>query len=474
MHIRDSQLAYKSYLNLLEILSRGEGTKREESELNKTNFFFAKGTTTVPTLEVWDIHWVIEQSRETERKYASMDTESFSAAPIALRGLQQLIPGTSIKVFGYTKSYCEKFSIDLIIENESRDIALHVRPQLPQYYITRNSKIRGVWGEPEISSALPFNLKRSNDVCIQILVTERRFLIGVNGSHFCKFYHRSVYRDIETIEVKGDLEGISVERAKLAYYPPRLPQTRPINIGVGGSLRSDNTLAPTDSEMDETINVPKEWLKVSLPTRTPCPTITEFKLPFLGTIPRGSFSNGRMLKVDGRMKLLPQSFLINIQKGCNVWPHAKIALHLKADFSLQNAGVIGRATLLRNAYVNGQWGEGKRSYINCELHPGKAFSICILSAQKSYQIYINHNLVTEFLFPCDPRIIDTIYIEGDVKLWNVSLFEEILFQTINMKALSEMTWMSFLISKRKILFVGIVILLWLRLSCKNTVAIHKD
>uniref|UniRef100_A0A1A9ZNL7 Galectin n=1 Tax=Glossina pallidipes TaxID=7398 RepID=A0A1A9ZNL7_GLOPL len=359
-------------------------------------------------------------------------------------GLQHLIPGTSIKVLGYTKTYCEKFSIDLIIENESRDIALHVRPQLPQHYVMRNSKIQGVWGKPEVASALPFNLKRGNDFCIQILVTERRFLIGVNGIHFCKFYHRSVYRDIETIEVKGDLEDISVERTKVAYYPPRLPQTKPIQIRVEGSLKSDNTLTSTDIDMDEIINIPKEWLKVSLPTRTtpgspPRPAMTEFKLPFLGTIPRGSFINGRVLKIDGRMKLLPQSFLINIQKGCNVWPHAKIALHLRADFSLQNAGVVGRATLLRSAYVDGQWGVGKRSYINTELHPGKAFSMCILSAQTSFQVYINHSLVTEFLFRCDPRIIDTIYIQGDVKLWNVSLIEEIPFQSINMKALSEMT-----------------------------------
>lgn len=320
---------------------------------------------------------------------------------------------------------------------------MHVRPQLPQHYIIRNSKIQGVWGKPEIASALPFNLKSGNDFCIQILVTERRFLVGVNGIHFCKFYHRLVYRDIETIEVKGDLQDISVERTKVAYYPPRLPQTRPIDIRVESSLSSDTLLTSTDIGTDEITNIPKEWLRVSLPARTtsessPRPTMTEFKLPFLGTIPEGSFINGRMLKIDGRMKLLPQSLLINIQKGCNVWPHAEIALHLRADFSLQNAGVVGRATLLRSAYVNGQWGVAKLSYINTELHPGKAFSMYIVSAQKSFQVYINRSLVTEFLFECDPCIIDTIYIQGDVKLWNVSLIEEI-FQSIDMNALSEMT-----------------------------------
>ncbi|KAI9582596.1 uncharacterized protein LOC119636267 [Glossina fuscipes] len=375
----------------------------------------------------------------------SIDYRDDIEDPVYLhKGLQRLIPGTSIKVLGYTKTNGEAFSINLIIENESRDIALHVRPQLPQHYIIRNSKFQGVWGKPETASALPFNLKRASYFFIQILVTERRFLIGVNGIHFCKFYHRAVYRDIETIEVKGDLEDISVERTKVAYYPARLPQTRPINIRVEGSLNSDNTLTSTDVDMDEIINIPKEWLKISLPTRTisaPLPrrAVTAFKLPFVGSIPKGSFINGRILKIEGQMKLLPQSFLINIQKGCSVWPHPKIALHLRADFSLQNAGVVGRATLLRSAYVDGQWIVGKRSYINTDLHPGKAFSVCILSAKKSFQIYINHSLISELLFHCDPRIIDTIYIQGDVKLWDVALIEETLFQSINMKTLSQMT-----------------------------------
>uniref|UniRef100_A0A1A9WMR1 Galectin n=1 Tax=Glossina brevipalpis TaxID=37001 RepID=A0A1A9WMR1_9MUSC len=357
------------------------------------------------------------------------------------RSLQLLSPGTCLTILGYTKTYCETFSINLIIENNSRDIALHIRPQLPQHYVIRNSKIHGVWGEPEIASPLPFTLKRGRDFFIQIFVTHRRFLINVNGIHFCKFHHRLFYREIETIEVKGDVEDISVERVKANHYPEHLPQNDPIKIRVEGSSFSETPTTSEESDTDEyddDTSTSDNWLRISL-LRRPRRTIYAFKLPFLGTFKRGSFINGRILKIEGKMKLLPQSFLINIQKGRDIWPHPMVALHLRADFSLHNAGLIGRTTLLRSAYIDGEWSIGKRTDVNTELRPGKAFSLSIVAAKDSFQIYINYSLVSEFLYRCDPAKIDTIYIQGDIRLLDVVLTGEVLFRSVELKHISAMT-----------------------------------
>ena len=120
-----------------------------------------------------------------------------------------------------------RFSINFVIENSTRDVALQINPRLPQNYIVRNTKAKGVWGKEEVSSALPFSLHRGSKFAIQIFITDSDYLISVNGIHFAKYAHRLPYTSVSTIEVKGDVENVSMERGEVECYPEHIPGFNP-------------------------------------------------------------------------------------------------------------------------------------------------------------------------------------------------------------------------------------------------------
>ncbi|XP_073825875.1 galectin-4-like isoform X2 [Musca autumnalis] len=351
--------------------------------------------------------------------------------------LGKLHEGVSFTVKGRTKKHCERFSINFIIENATRDVALHINPRLPQNYIVRNTKVRNAWGREEVASALPFSLRRGAPFSVQVLFTEECYMISVNGYHFCKFYHRLPYESVQTLEVKGEIEDVTVERLEVQHYPERLPESVPQIVRLGRALRApslpDAHTVAGDDETDRVAALKAEDEKVITQWRVvkkangdieyepKIVALNEIKLPYYGTIPRNSFQLGRVLKVEGRVRLLPQSFYINMQSGHNCWPHPIVALHLNPRFTKQSSGAIGRATVIRNSWIDGNWGQEERSDLETKFLPGKPFSLQIVHGDDSFKIYVNHQLLTEYKFRVSPSTIDTIYIQGDIKLFDVAL-----------------------------------------------------
>uniref|UniRef100_A0A1I8QAB0 Galectin n=1 Tax=Stomoxys calcitrans TaxID=35570 RepID=A0A1I8QAB0_STOCA len=347
--------------------------------------------------------------------------------------LGELREGISFTVKGRTKKHCERFSINFIIDNTTRDVALHINPRLPQNYIVRNTKVRNAWGREEVASALPFSLRRGAAFSVQILFTKECYMISVNGYHFCKFYHRLPFESVQILEVKGEIEDVAVERLEVQEYPERLPESVPQKVRLGRALRE--SIALPDVAVDETDRVATEKTEDRIVTQwrvvktangdieyePKILAVDEIKLPYYGTIPLNSFQLGRALKVEGRVRLLPQSFYINMQSGHSCWPHPVVALHLNPRFTKQTSGAIGRATVIRNSWLNGNWGQEEKSDLETKFLPGKPFSLCIVHANDSFQIYVNHQLLTEYKFRVSPSTIDTIYIQGDIKLFDVAL-----------------------------------------------------
>uniref|UniRef100_T1PEL7 Galectin n=1 Tax=Musca domestica TaxID=7370 RepID=T1PEL7_MUSDO len=352
--------------------------------------------------------------------------------------LGKLHEGVSFTVKGRTKKHCERFSINFIIENATRDVALHINPRLPQNYIVRNTKVRNAWGREEVASALPFSLRRGAAFSVQVLFTEECYMISVNGYHFCKFYHRLPYESVQSLEVKGEIEDVTVERLEVQHYPERLPESVPQKVRLARALReptlpdahtvaaydeTDRVAVPAEAEDDKVIT---QWRVVKkangdIEYEPKIVALNEIKLPYYGTIPRNSFQLGRVLKVEGRVRLLPQSFYINMQSGHNCWPHPVVALHLNPRFTKQSSGAIGRATVIRNSWIDGNWGQEERSDLETKFLPGKPFSLQIVHGDDSFKIYVNHQLLTEYKFRVSPSTIDTIYIQGDIKLFDVAL-----------------------------------------------------
>lgn len=330
-----------------------------------------------------------------------------------------------------------RFSINFVVENTTRDIALHINPRLPQNYIVRNSKVRNVWGREEVASALPFSLRRGVSFSVQVLFTEECYMISVNGHHFCKFYHRLPYKSVQSLEVKGDIDDIVVERKIVSHYPERLPESVPKCVRLHKSLRAgqdsgEESFDLTDREEKQLT----QWRDVIVHNKlTHEPNIMrkdEMKLPYYGVIQKNSFRLGHVIKIEGRVRLLPQSFYVNLQSGHDCWPHPTIALHLNPRFSKQSVGPIGQTTVIRNSWVDGNWGSEERSDMETTFRPGKTFSLSIVyGARDSFEIYVNHELLTEYAFRCRPEIIDTIYIQGDIKLFDVVLQQNVSFEKMS-------------------------------------------
>ncbi|XP_054744039.1 galectin-8-like isoform X2 [Anastrepha obliqua] len=337
--------------------------------------------------------------------------------------------GISFTITGKILLNCERFSINFVIENATRDVALHINPRLPQNYIVRNTKVKGVWGREEVSSALPFSLHRGSRFAMQIFITDSDYLISVNGIHFAKYAHRLPYTSVSTVEVKGDVEDVNMERADVECYPEHLPGVDPKEICVALDIFDEHPNGGDKSALipyDEVDGSNLDWAPLGIKS-----TIALMKnvacgipLPYYGLLPTNSLKVGRCLQIVGRVKLLPQSFYINLQKGQHYWPHPIIAFHFNPRFSKQS-GAIGKAIVCRNAWFNGAWAEEERSELDTDFRPGKTFRLAIVCAENAFEVYLNDKLITEFKYRIKPDIVDTLYIQGDIKLRSVVLLSNL-------------------------------------------------
>ncbi|KAH8360958.1 hypothetical protein KR093_001321 [Drosophila rubida] len=337
----------------------------------------------------------------------------------------QLVEGASFTFTGKIPINCERFSINFVYNNEAKDIALHINPRLPQNYIVRNTKVYKVWGLEEVSSALPFSLCRGDKFAIQVLITNTCYMISINGHHFAEYSHRLPYVDVKILEVKGDVEDVGMERTIVQSYPKRLPESAARLIEAQLDVQEDEV----DTNVKKTITslIPHEWCLInsklsdnSSKTNTSASN-QGLTLPYYGTLLPKSLKEGRCLKIEGRVRLLPHSFYINLQQGQNIWPHPIIAFHLNPRFSQTSSGAIGKAIVCRNAWYNGNWAQEERSELDTNLRPGRTFSLAIVCSKDSFEVYVNHQFITEFKYQVELDLIDTVYIQGDVKLWNVTL-----------------------------------------------------
>lgn len=114
-----------------------------------------------------------------------------------------------------------RFSINLTLGIHQRDIALHINPRLPQNYIVRNCKVNGAWGREEVTSAMPFTLRRGRQFTMQILITEPEYYISIDGRHFAAFRHRLPVQKVSCLQVVGDVSDVSVELLAVMEYPDR-------------------------------------------------------------------------------------------------------------------------------------------------------------------------------------------------------------------------------------------------------------
>ncbi|XP_055375875.1 galectin-4-like isoform X2 [Condylostylus longicornis] len=326
--------------------------------------------------------------------------------------LGEIKEGVSFIVSGTTLHNCERFSINLILDTPTHDIALHFNPRLPQNYIVRNCKIKNVWSTEEVASIMPFVLERGKSFTLQILITEEEYLLSVNGHHFAAFRHRLPYTNIKCLEVKGDVKDIQFERTVEKEYPKRTLETMPKTIKIISGIENaeeaesgNYNLTISTTEHASIVNINKVGLK----------------LPYYAKLPE-NFKIGQRINIEGRIKILPHSFFINLQSGHNIWPHPTIPFHFNPRFAVDGKHL--KHIICKNSWIDGKWNQEERNEIISEFAPGRDFCLGLFAGDNCYEVYLNEKFIANYQHRTDERKVDTIYIQGDVHIWNVTLVTE--------------------------------------------------
>uniref|UniRef100_A0A1L8DQ94 Galectin n=1 Tax=Nyssomyia neivai TaxID=330878 RepID=A0A1L8DQ94_9DIPT len=337
----------------------------------------------------------VDEDDEREPVFSVDDNATMTDPDVVYRCPIILEPrdGLSVRVLGEILPTCERFSINLVLNTPERDIALHVNPRLPQNYIVRNSRVGGVWGNEERTSALPFSLHRGSSFIIQILFTTSSYLISVNGRHVAAFVHRLPFTKVKCVEVRGDVHDVQSDQAYAETYPELVKNSNRLQ-----------TIRHLDDDDDPTVALSDN---------------NKIHVPFYGHF-ESSFRSGHLLHIRARLKLLPHSFYINFQMGDKIWPHPVIHFHFNPRFA--NTG--GRHIICQNSWMEGEWGREERSECPMEFVPGQIFNLRILSTHYSYQVYLDGSLISEFIFHKEGSKMpsfqpDTIYIQGDIQLLGI-------------------------------------------------------
>lgn len=201
-------------------------------------------------------------------------------------------------------------------------------------------------------------------------------MLSVNNYLFGEYRHRISYKKINAIEVKGDVKEVEINQ----IYRERYPEEQISNI--------------SSAEQETEGNI--------------------FKVPYIAHI-AGGFTRNKSIHILARVKMLPHSITINLQQKPFFWPHPTIACHINPRFS------GGKHMICRNTWSNGRWQKEERTDSAKDLMPGKTFKMIITCDFESYQIHLNDQFFAEYRFRCDPCIVDTLNIFGDIVLKKVWL-----------------------------------------------------
>lgn len=226
---------------------------------------------------------------------------------------------------------------------------------------------------------------------MQILLTQTEFNISFNGTHFAAFTHRLPYNRIKCLQVKGDVSDVVVEYGNVLEYPDRLSGD---DCGTLNDISVVNFV--TTDNIDENLqNLKDDFMQ----------------MPYYGRI-NSQFDSGTRLHIIGKVKVLPHSFFVNFQRGDKIWPHPIIAFHFNPRFAM----VGGKHVICRNSWFDGKWDREERSEIKTDFMPSRPFHLIFQITDTSYNVFLNDKFISEYQFRVKSEIVDTVYIQGDIKL----------------------------------------------------------
>ncbi|KAH9512074.1 carbohydrate binding [Dermatophagoides farinae] len=328
-----------------------------------------------------------------------------------------LRPGSLITVYATCPSNQGRFRIDLYASNcqhcrsnddgktslydpNKRIVALHFNARFGEAldgssYIVMNSFHQGKWDQDERSTVFPFQPEQS--FCIMILTEEDRFRIYVDGGeqpHY-QFKHRFPISDIGRIHVEGP--NLTVE----------LIEFREPGIEPSQSLSSSDAIKPSDDDN----NIVRKTRDVMVTTTT---TNVALSIPFFEhntnlEKPCDIYINGMIMDPFNKY------FVINLAHtgGDCEMKKQNIPIHISIR--------VDQSKIVRNSLINGEWGQEETNMEGSfPFTIGSMFEICIKNRLESVSIIINGQSCFEYNHRHDPKTIDTLEINGSVRLDSIS------------------------------------------------------
>lgn len=306
------------------------------------------------------------------------------------------------------------FIVDFGLENPTRDIALRLAAVMTRNIIGRNSRIKDYWGTEETITAIPFALDADSKFLLQILFTVDNIMIAIDGFHVAKYQHRLPFHQIRSIEVRGDVDDLHVERRIVTEYPQRTEKSKHF-VQMSNRHAVTGVYDPEDYDLyeDEHANCLEEVsdLQRFLP------------LPYYASFPRGFFTLGYSMVISGHMRSRPHSLKISLQSGQHVWPQPIVALLLEFHFTIDHDGETGEPMVVRNSFANGRWSGEIKSQLSTGLRPGAEFRLGIVRGKNAFEMYVNDKPIVEYPYKVNPKYVDTLFVAGDIKLFNIEIEE---------------------------------------------------
>jgi hypothetical protein len=296
-----------------------------------------------------------------------------------------------INVQGSVPPSANQFSINLACgpgNVGTADIAVHINPRFSENQVVRNSFQNGNWGSPEERSGPGFPLQKGGQFECIMLVQNDKFMISINGQHFCEFKHRIPKERVNHVVIQGDLQVNNV-----MFSGPG---------SSGGGFAQPSTQPGGYGQPQGAYGQPQGGYG------QPQGGFGGPGAPNRKMIP-GGMTPGKIIYINATPTPNASKFSVNLkyqEQG------GDLAFHFNPRFPDR--------CVMKNNLQNGSWGQEEKATAPFPFMPGTPFAMMILGDPQEFKVAVNQSHFTEFRLR-NPNLQAVQWVEVDGDLTGVTI-----------------------------------------------------